>query len=336
MAIRNAHGPGGDRRGPIETDPTGRTDVRVLDTDDPAEWHAWSAPWDHTFRQTTPGRLSAQAIQFRGADAELTRDRASTGVFINGAPIEGTLLIVHLLERHGPCYSHGPLAPDRLLVIDDQDEVHFLSRSPAEWIVLAVAAEDLVARAERTGASHLLDLASGVRPAYRSPAARRTLSAQLVRAIDLARISGLDERLRDDIIDALSRAIAPNGATPDVPHGDLADHARVLIERSIPFRAPLGEIYERLGAAPRTIQKAFDAAYGVSPREYRSIAQLNLARQILRRPRGPDPVRRAAIGAGCFHFGRFSAQYKAFFGEFPSETVGRAREAEGPKAGGAS
>lgn len=76
------------------------------------------------------------------------------------------------------------------------------------------------------------------------------------------------------------------------------------------------------GASLRSVQMAFRAEMGTTIRDWVRDYRLNLAREALRQEDGRS-ITMIALSCGFTHLGRFSAAYRARFGEYPSETVHR-------------
>ena len=80
------------------------------------------------------------------------------------------------------------------------------------------------------------------------------------------------------------------------------------------------------GVSERRVRDAFSEWHGMSPTAYlRAAALREVRRRLLEGPFARDPVTRAASEFGFWHLSRFAGQYRALFGESPSETVARAR-----------
>lgn len=75
---------------------------------------------------------------------------------------------------------------------------------------------------------------------------------------------------------------------------------------------------KKLGVSVRTMQRAFQSVFGVGVTSYLRNRRLQRARNFL--ATGQLCVRRAAFESGFYHASRFSQQYRALFGEYPSET----------------
>lgn len=103
--------------------------------------------------------------------------------------------------------------------------------------------------------------------------------------------------------------------------------ALVMAARNLaadPFNSGLSveDLCQRLHLTPRTLHNHFQRTVGESPAEFLRAVRLNACRRRLRSSeRGPVRVQDVAAQWGFFHMGRFSQQYKAMFGEAPSQTV---------------
>jgi AraC family ethanolamine operon transcriptional activator len=76
----------------------------------------------------------------------------------------------------------------------------------------------------------------------------------------------------------------------------------------------------------RTLLRTFRQHLGVGPASYLKLRQLNMVRRALRGKCEPSGrVTNVMSEHGVTEFGRFASEYKALFGERPSETVARLR-----------
>lgn len=77
------------------------------------------------------------------------------------------------------------------------------------------------------------------------------------------------------------------------------------------------------GLSIRTIQRAFQAEFGLCSQEWLRVERLHRVREDLLNDAYGTSVMRTAIRWGFFHLGRFSQYYRDLFGESPSVTVAR-------------
>src|SRR5262245_15401307 len=79
------------------------------------------------------------------------------------------------------------------------------------------------------------------------------------------------------------------------------------------------------GVSERSLRNAFYDVCTTSPKRYLRLLQLHQVRRALRAPSEAATVTDVATLHGFFELGRFAGEYKALFGEVPSQTLHRAR-----------
>jgi AraC family ethanolamine operon transcriptional activator len=107
-------------------------------------------------------------------------------------------------------------------------------------------------------------------------------------------------------------------------------HARV-IHRADEFLHDHGdrpvhlmEVCAAVGVSARSLEYAFKEICGVTPMRYLKARRLRLARRLLRDGTPARiSVKQAALRSGFVQMGRFSCDYRKFFGETPSRTLSR-------------
>ena len=102
--------------------------------------------------------------------------------------------------------------------------------------------------------------------------------------------------------------------------------ARDYIEAHLEEALPLTQVAAHACVSTRTLELAFRDVLGATPTAYILTRRLNKARrELLEEGRVAGTLADLALKNGLFHFGRFSRDYKALFGESPSETRSRPR-----------
>ena len=77
-----------------------------------------------------------------------------------------------------------------------------------------------------------------------------------------------------------------------------------------------------LSVSYTTLERAFVSVLGVTPHRYLSLARLSRARRLLLNAnRQSTRVSDIAVDCGCVELGRFSRDYRQWFGETPSQTL---------------
>jgi len=97
----------------------------------------------------------------------------------------------------------------------------------------------------------------------------------------------------------------------------MSDNAQVPITVS--------DVAAHLGVSLRTLQAGFRQWRNTTPRAHLQLVRLQLVRDELQRSDAEANVTLIAMRHGFVHLGRFSAQYRAAFGEQPSATLRRGR-----------
>ncbi len=86
----------------------------------------------------------------------------------------------------------------------------------------------------------------------------------------------------------------------------------------------MGELCGEIGRSSRTLEIGFREAFGMSLKARLQAMRLNGAHRDLRAARGTEKtVKEVAMKWGFMHLGRFSVNYRKWFGECPSSTLGR-------------
>ena len=98
-----------------------------------------------------------------------------------------------------------------------------------------------------------------------------------------------------------------------------------LADRTERLRVP--EIAAALGVSERTIRNDFERLFGIAPVRFLKLRRMQAARRALLA--GEANVTRIAVEHGFYAFGRFAAEYRAVFGEPPSQTLKGAHGAVG-------
>jgi AraC-like DNA-binding protein len=100
------------------------------------------------------------------------------------------------------------------------------------------------------------------------------------------------------------------------------DEAREYIESRIVDPLRLSDVCRECDVGMRSLQRYFKRELGLTPKRYITARRLDLARRALLRgtPESTD-VTSVALRLGFHHLGRFSTEYRRFFGELPRQTL---------------
>ncbi|MBW7972329.1 helix-turn-helix domain-containing protein [Bradyrhizobium sp. BR 10289] len=95
----------------------------------------------------------------------------------------------------------------------------------------------------------------------------------------------------------------------------------------------VSEICRQIKVRRRTLYRAFNEALGIGPIEFLRTKRLSMVHVRLRQASPAETgVLDIASEFGFLEFGRFAQQYRALFGEYPSETLGRNASRKRPES----
>lgn len=121
----------------------------------------------------------------------------------------------------------------------------------------------------------------------------------------------------------LGRSRLRGAGRPKSSYERITRQARDLVMGRPEVPPTLVELCEHLHVGVRALNYAFQHAVGTSAGEYLRVLRLNRVREELLAARGGGRVILSAIAArwGFWHASQFTRQYRALFGERPSETL---------------
>jgi AraC-like DNA-binding protein len=205
-------------------------------------------------------------------------------------------------------------------------EFHFLlGAQNCSWLVFQIAEEKL----EEAGC--------------RLPSAPFTLlktsygeKKSLVEGLQLllARLRGpekrgkVDSTMAEDYLTSLfSLQLSGNNELQRLDKAEYFQIARQLtdyMQAHIDEKISMMDLCRLSGRSESTLRRIFHKIYDISPRHYLTIHRLNAVYRKFRKSTAKDTtVSYTALSYGFLHLGRFSAEYKRHFGEYPSETLSR-------------
>jgi len=86
------------------------------------------------------------------------------------------------------------------------------------------------------------------------------------------------------------------------------------------------ELCNVLAVSASCLADAFRATFGISPHRFLKLRRMSMVRAALQSCEGRVPlIKSVALGHGFWHLGQFAHDYRAIFGETPSDTLVRAR-----------
>src|SRR5262245_10159512 len=108
-------------------------------------------------------------------------------------------------------------------------------------------------------------------------------------------------------------------------------HAEEFFRRHLSEAVSIAQLSSTASVSERCLRDAFYEMYAMSPKRYLRLWQLHQVRRALRSPdRFDATVTDVATLHGFYELGRFASEYKALFGEVPSQTRRRAIQTVAP------
>ena len=325
---------------PATRGPMGLPQYRVRTSDDVDEHAGLLSAWQQQYDQLSGGRFSGRVRELwvDGPRLQVFHEHTSRQTSQQCAPWSGSVWF-GLADRHcrQPLHFCGQAQrtdQGRALLRARASE-GFELRTPPDFGIYGVVLDQdwLQAQAEAAGlgpaARGLAHPAQAIALSEERHAALCQTFEQLLQLgqageVDLpwgrlALQAGLEQLLH-----LLCAGPGAEGAAPR-PAAAQRRFALVMAARELarqPSHEALGvdDLCQRLHLTRRTLQNHFQAVLGESPAEFLKAVRLNACRRALRAGPADASVQTVAACWGFSHMGHFSQDYKALFGELPSET----------------
>ena len=292
--------------------------------------------WNQSYCQLSPGAFDGSVTAIDTGAVHIVVERLNRAVLQRGALSPGCLAIGVPLQLEGHSLLCGQRShANGLHVFSGADGFEF--RSPELHLVVDI--EFYPTRfsnpALRAALARIADKLGPRATVHNMPAERMDALRQLLRAM-LATVARAPDMLDSPpVCEAFEKSLVyglldlleaePLHESSKLPSTQrswrLAQAARSHIEQSA-RDCPLSvaELVALLGVSRRNLQYAFQDALGLNPASYLRAERLNRVRRVMGEA---DSVTEAATRFGFWHFGHFANDYRALFGERPSETFKR-------------
>ena len=294
------------------------------------EGAARAETWNIDYRQLRRGSFAAQWASCQQDALHITLEQFNNHIQVACEPPQGFFGIFLVQPGTGAATALGhELIDGDLIVFPPDSEMEFVTREAVQNYTLFLPEDDF------------LSAARALAPAARlySPQSASIHGgdvggiAAVQRDIAAACSTGsLNTETASNLLARTILRIADVSSQPDTERlkasaaSAVARRAQGYIEEHLTETIRLRDLCLDTGVGLRTLQRCFAAQFQISPTDYIKAQRLNAVRRELV---AIDPIHcrvtDVALRNGLSHLGRFSADYKRFFGELPSVTLSARR-----------
>lgn len=293
--------------------------------------------WDHQWDRMSAGEFDGDLLLGQFGPLQIMRVRWGNSIRFIGVAPPGTYGGALTFRQATPGHYMGRPSGQNDALLDRPDKPTEFLTGPS-WEGAVICSPD-------ARFSHLVKALSGGRltaeglmtgtsiPIRQEDSAElRTMSQQFFEMLDGYARGQVVEGLTDMALQLERRfalAIVQSdsidlGPPPNAEHERLVALAEHYVDSFRNRSVGIVELCDVLGISERWLHMAFTASRGVSPAKWLRMLRFN---KVYRSLRAADPardlVRTVVLDNGFHHLGRFSADYRAIFGENPSETLNR-------------
>jgi AraC-like DNA-binding protein len=282
--------------------------------------------WGIEYRQISKGPFFAGFAFLEGEGICLVSERFDKHLHIPAHPPEGFIgFFLPRLDR-GRAIAYGrDLTDGDLIVLPSRSDVSIVSRDEIRNETVFLPEAEFRASARSLAPSGELftpgsaAILSGD-PKRFAAIRHEIVSVRRTGVLDSETASNLMARIILWIADAQSRSRGQWLANGDATV--IARRAQTFIEENFHDAIRLEDLCTFAGVGLRTLQRCFTSHLQISPSNYIKVRRLNAARRdLVKANPSRQSVTKIATDNGFTHLGRFSVDYRMYFGESPHETL---------------
>lgn len=295
--------------------------------------------WDQTYDQISPGAFAGRLIDCWFGDIQLFRETTNQSVHEDGNAWPGSVALAVPMAMNGTALFRGrAMTGDTILAVDSAlTDLDFLTPPLLDVVAITVEKQVLARFCREVEGAELAAVMKGRALIACPPECMAQLRGLLESVFTMLGTShGLLEQpqIRRALQDALlTNVLAALAAAGDQTIDDCPQGRRRVVERAKAYvlskpdePVTVAELCSRIGVSRRKLQYCFQEVLGHNPLTYLRAVRLNRVRRDLKTERPKfDSVQQAAANWGFWHLSHFTADYKAMFGELPSQTLRRSR-----------
>ena len=292
-----------------------------------------AAFWNIEQEQLEPGPYLGHISAFHTARMQLAITHHSRSTRIRGYLPPQAIVFALVLPSPLPAYFRcRRLGAREIALITAGEEIMFQTMGDTRVVSVAVSRELADEYAHAAWGEPLAVRCRDGRMSVLPDTTAGALGEKLAKLIELT--LSQPDKLHDDeyCLDLertvlnllLGRVDAPGRQPARSERREYAIRAKAYLRAHANEPLRMGELCGEIGRSSRTLEIGFREAFGMSLKARLQAMRLNGAHRDLRAARGTEKtVKEVAMKWGFMHLGRFSVNYRKWFGECPSSTLGR-------------
>ena len=291
--------------------------------------------WTQVYEQMTPGQFVGGLQELCFSGVQLFRETTNQAIHESGAPWFGSRALGVPVRMEGTALFRGEsVAAGTMVTLGPDDELDFYTARGFDILGLVVEAGALEAHArevEHRDIAAALDGKGVLTPEPQRLDEFRRLLLSVLQSLEAnpgaMQFRQAQRLLEQTLLAAIVGVVADDAVPSKAPcagRRHIVDAAQALMRSRIADPISVADLCVELGVSRRTLQYSFQEVLGINPVRFLRAMRLNGVRRDMRAGTAPaGSVQDIAARWGFWHLGHFVTDYKAMFGELPSETLRR-------------
>lgn len=293
--------------------------------------------WQQEYQQLSGGCFKGVLNEVWFGNIQMFREQTNQVVHETGSAWEGsrTVGIPMAIEGDDGLFCGSRFNRDTVLTLGNSDPLDF--RTPKMLDILGVTVDAVVMNTygQEIWRVNIEDKLRG--PSVLTPnteainQSREFMRLMMSNILTMPRIlnypqirKGVEQEIYNNLITLIGGADTPRIEPPvTASRKSIVSEAKNYVVANPEEPVTVADLCRALKISRRTLQYSFQTVLGVSPVVYLRAVRLNSVRRMLKQAAGNPGACVADIAArwGFWHLSHFAADYKALFGELPSQTL---------------
>ena len=285
------------------------------------------SPWQTNFHQIEPGAMQTRVKARSGRLLSLLEISMNRSVHQQGSAPPDTLTFGFSLSDGDFRWRGAEMKKENFLTFGGKDGFEGLTDRAFHGVTFSVANTDLEILAERLGLPIDDRLrSSGIFDPAQGPDDIQCLTEKALKYLKSDGQIAMDVNDEEDMLATFLHLAADTSHHKDRCTGH--DRTRAVrlalefMEENAEHNIPISRICEAANVSLRTLHRAFHEVCGIGPKAYFLRMRLGLLRRALLNQDRIGGVSDAANQLGFWHMGQLARDYRAQYGELPSQTTG--------------